>query len=81
LVNMLNELRFGTVTGETKKIMKSLEKERVYPDDGIAVSELYPCNKSVDEINLRKLEEIPHKKYEYLASDSKSSKKQEILFG
>ncbi|CAJ0908119.1 8902_t:CDS:10 [Entrophospora sp. SA101] len=80
LVNMLNELRFGTVTGETKKIMKSLEKERVYPDDGIAVSELYPCNKSVDEINLRKLEEIPHKKYEYLASDSKSSSDvQELL--
>jgi len=51
LVNLLNEIRFGEVSDESQEILKNLEQEPNFPDDGIKATLLVSTNDEKDGIN------------------------------
>lgn len=66
-VNMLNELRYGTLSPETVRLFKSLEHESdLQKSTGMAPTILFPTRMEVERANAMELVKIkrPHKTYD-----------------
>ncbi|GJE87830.1 ATP-dependent DNA helicase PIF1 [Phanerochaete sordida] len=66
---MLNEMRFGRVTGRTARAFRALSEPVDY-EDGIEPTELFSTRREVEEANDRKLAQIRESPWEYAADDS-----------
>ncbi|CAG8655194.1 5887_t:CDS:1, partial [Acaulospora colombiana] len=69
LITILNDMRVGKVTPSSSELIKRLECEPDYPDDGILPTELFPRNVEVNNANLAQLAKIKHKSYSFYAKD------------
>jgi ATP-dependent DNA helicase PIF1 len=65
---MLNEMRFGTLSGESIKIFKSLASPKDY-NDGIDPTELFPTRREVDEANEKRMRALGGEKVKFNADD------------
>lgn len=68
LIELLNDIRMGTTSPDTMRLIKKFEKPVNY-DDGIEPTELYPTRKEVDLSNKRRLERLPGYEIVYQAVD------------
>ena len=66
---MLNEIRFGEISNESREILRSLEKQPNFPDDGIKATRLVGTNNEKNAINIAELSKIKQKSYFFQASD------------
>jgi ATP-dependent DNA helicase PIF1 len=55
---MLNEVRMGKLSKETRRLLKSRLKVKLTNEFGIKPTRLYPTNAAVDEINERELDAL-----------------------
>lgn len=69
-VKLLNELRTGHCTDETRRVLKSLERVPNYPNDGIEPTHLYSRRQEVDNANTQKLANLPGEVRKYTATDT-----------
>ncbi|CAG8588040.1 6936_t:CDS:2 [Funneliformis caledonium] len=69
LIELLNEMRIGEMSDKSLVLLKQLEIEPNYPDDGIRPTELYPINDMVNKANATELGKISHKLYTYTSVD------------
>ncbi|CAG8484400.1 7491_t:CDS:1 [Funneliformis mosseae] len=69
LIELLNEMRIGEMSDKSLVLLKQLEIEPNYPDDGIRPTELYPINDMVNKANATELGKISHKLYTYASVD------------
>ncbi|CAI2166155.1 2733_t:CDS:1 [Funneliformis geosporum] len=69
LIELLNEMRIGEMSDKSLVLLKQLENEPNYPDDGIRPTELYPINDMVNRANATELGKISHKLYTYTSVD------------
>ncbi|OMJ29479.1 ATP-dependent DNA helicase RRM3 [Smittium culicis] len=60
-VDILNEIRLGSLKPESTMFLRSLSREPNYPDDGIRPTELYALRNQVETANKRSLELLPGK--------------------
>ena len=44
LINLLNEIRFGEISDESREILKNLEREPHFPNDRIKATQLVSTN-------------------------------------
>ena len=70
--NMLNEIRVGTVTEQTLKLLEQRRMEN-FPDIPKDLVELVPTNKQANDINYNKLNAIRGKMYTFEAIIKKSN--------
>jgi hypothetical protein len=66
---LLNEIRFGELSNESREILRNLEKEPNFPNDGIEATQLVGTNDEKDAINITELSKIKQKSYFFKASD------------
>lgn len=66
---MLNELRMGLVTKDTRKILKSRLNIELVNDFGIKPTRLYATNARVDEINERELDKLTEDDTQFYSYD------------
>jgi ATP-dependent DNA helicase PIF1 len=59
LINVLNDIRYGTMSDETMRQLHYLRRDLVVPR-GIVPTQLVPVNATADSINMRELEKLPH---------------------
>lgn len=69
LINLLNEIRFGKLSSGSWKILKSLEKDPIFPDDGIKATQLMATNSEVNGVNSTELSRINSQALFYKAVD------------
>ncbi|SGY15331.1 BQ5605_C013g07329 [Microbotryum silenes-dioicae] len=67
-IDMLNEMRFGTLSAKSIAIFKSLSRDPNYTD-GIDPTELYPRREEVDRSNVSRLNALPGAAMEYRSED------------
>ncbi|KAJ3918616.1 hypothetical protein F5877DRAFT_42202 [Lentinula edodes] len=67
-VNMLNEMRFGTMSESTIKAFKALNRDVTY-EDGVQPTELFPHRADVDRANNTRLSSLPGDSHTYRAMD------------
>ncbi|SCZ87336.1 BZ3500_MvSof-1268-A1-R1_Chr2-2g04802 [Microbotryum saponariae] len=67
-IDMLNEMRFGTLSAKSIAIFKSLSRDPKYTD-GIDPTELYPRREEVDRSNVFRLNALPGAAIEYRSED------------
>ncbi|KAJ4476616.1 hypothetical protein J3R30DRAFT_309841 [Lentinula aciculospora] len=67
-VNMLNEMRFGTMSESTINAFKALNRTVIY-DDGVQPTELFPHRADVDRANNTRLQSLPRDSHTYQALD------------
>ena len=72
-VKVLNELRTGHCSDESRRILKSLERTPTYPPDGIEPTQLYSRRQEVDNANNQKLMALPGEVRKYQATDTGST--------
>lgn len=58
LIDLLNDIRYGTMSAETTRLIQSLRREISLPS-GIVPTMLVPINSTADSINHRELERLP----------------------
>ena len=69
LINLLNDIRYGTMSEENIKLLVSLRRELNLPR-GIVPTQLVPINATADAINIRELEKLsPDPAVMYTAND------------
>ncbi|SCU86730.1 LAMI_0D03378g1_1 [Lachancea mirantina] len=78
LVDLLNNIRFGTVTPEIARAVRQYEREVEY-EDGIMPTELYPTRREVEMSNRRMLERLPGESKVFEASDQATSDNPQLL--
>lgn len=78
LINLLNSIRFGDVTTELAKMIKSFERDVEYTD-GILPTELYPTRREVDLSNKRMLDRLPGEIKVFEAQDQATSDNPQLL--
>lgn len=69
LIKLLNEIRFGEISDQSWEVLKDLENEPNFPNDGIKPTKLVATNNEKDEINAIELEKIKTKSYFFKAID------------
>ncbi|SCV70212.1 BQ2448_1606 [Microbotryum intermedium] len=67
-IDMLNEMRFGTLSAQSIATFKSLSRDPKYTD-GIDPTELYPRREEVDRSNVTRLNALPGQAIEYRSED------------
>eukprot|EP01132_Coremiostelium_polycephalum_P006274 gene6274-7817_t len=68
-INILNQLRFGTVTDETLNILNRCKDNVLSCEDGIIPTVLYPLRRDVESENSEKLENLKGEKIIFDAID------------
>ena len=69
LINLLNDIRYGTMSEETMRQVHFLRRDLVVPR-GIVPTQLVPINATADAINMRELEKLPNQiSITYTAND------------
>ncbi|CAG8435469.1 9992_t:CDS:10 [Funneliformis mosseae] len=68
-IKMLNEIRFGNMSEKSIDILNKLNQAPEYQNDGIEVTELYPVNRMVNEVNYMKLAFNTNQQFIYNAED------------
>lgn len=69
LIDMLNAIRYGTMTPDIISKFKLLERERQY-DDGIEPTELYPTREEVKQANQKRLSSLSSSSRRFIGHDS-----------
>lgn len=69
-VDMLNEMRFGRISGETVKAFAALRREILDDGRGIVPTELFPRREDVEKANKQRLERLPKDGWTYAAVDT-----------
>ncbi|CAK5283236.1 unnamed protein product [Mycena citricolor] len=67
-VDMLNEMRFGTLTRESELKFRSLSREIVY-EDGLGPTELFPRREDVDRSNSTRMIRLATEQHSFTARD------------
>lgn len=73
LIEILNNMRMGTLSPQMCKELSALSREVKY-DDGIEPTELYPTRKEVDMANKRRLESLRGILHLYASKDTVNNK-------
>lgn len=69
LINLLSDIRYGTISDETNRLLTSLRRNINLPR-GIVPTQLVPVNSTADAINIRELEKLtPEPAVTYVAND------------
>jgi len=74
LIDLLNEIRFGEISAKSWEVLKSLEREPVFPNDGIKATQLFATNAEVNKINSTELKKLNHSSQTYRAIDWEDKK-------
>ncbi|MCE8163398.1 MAG: AAA family ATPase [Candidatus Moeniiplasma glomeromycotorum] len=69
LINLLNEIRFGEISDESREILRNLEQEPNFPNDGIKATQLVSNNDEKNAINNTELNKVDGKMYNFRAND------------
>ncbi|MCE8163196.1 MAG: AAA family ATPase [Candidatus Moeniiplasma glomeromycotorum] len=69
LINLLNEIRFGEISSESREILRNLEREPSFPNDGIKTTRLVSTNDEKNTINNAELNKIDGKIHSFRAKD------------
>ena len=73
LIKLLNAVRLGEISSDGLKVLKELEAEPKYPNDGIIAVQLAATNEEVNKINGTELEKLPYQLRSYQAIDWETS--------
>ncbi|CAE6513090.1 unnamed protein product [Rhizoctonia solani] len=68
LIDMLNDMRVGRISGDTESLFRSLSRPVVY-SDGIRPTEILPLRRQVQTSNQIQLDRLPNKLMTFNASD------------
>lgn len=74
LINLLNEIRFGELSSESQQVLKELEKEPKFPNDGIKATHLVSTKAERDDINETELSKLDGRIYSFKAKDWEDEK-------
>jgi hypothetical protein len=66
---LLNEIRLGEFSEKSREILKNLEREPNFPNDGIKATLLVSTNNERDTINSYELSKVDGKIYNFRAVD------------
>jgi ATP-dependent DNA helicase PIF1 len=73
LIKLLGAVRLGEISSDGLKVLKELEAEPKYPNDGITAVQLAATNEEVNKINGTELEKLPYQLRLYQAIDWETS--------
>jgi ATP-dependent DNA helicase PIF1 len=68
-IDMLNEMRFGTLSPKSIAKFQALARKPDYPPDGIEPTELFPTRDQVDNANRMRLDRLPGQARDFAAED------------
>lgn len=66
-IEMLNEMRFGSLSPRFVKMLEDLQRDPEFPNDGIVPTQLYATNREANQTNKEELAKIDQPSHYYFA--------------